>query len=190
MAASEINVLSLSALKITRTHSPSLFSSCRPSRNNFFDTTSQFRSQSLKQSSLCDYEKVSLPVVKMLSRLSACRLPAAASAGYQGGFGEYLGVEICVTTDEPINQLTADYPVCAVTHTFRWTCALWRTRAHLHLCRRNWSYGPFLWGRMAACTRPCDTPLFYSLERRLHSSVKLIDPANGIFSHLFATSHG
>lgn len=60
----------------------------------------------------------------MLSRLLVCRLQAAASAGYQGGFGADLGVEICVTTDEPINQLTADYPVCAVTHTFQWTCAL------------------------------------------------------------------
>lgn len=75
-------------------------------------------------SPLCDYVKSVFPWGKMLSRLSVCRLQAAASAGYQGGFGEDLGVEICVTTDEPINQLTADYPVCAVTHTFQWTCAL------------------------------------------------------------------
>lgn len=27
-----------------------------------------------------------------------------------------LGAYICVTADEPINQLTTDYPVCAVTH--------------------------------------------------------------------------
>lgn len=86
----------------------------------------------------------------MLSRLSACRLLAAASAGYQGGFGEDLGVEICVTTDEPINQLTAAYPVCAVTHTFQWTCALLCTRAHTHLCRETDLMGFFL-GRMAAC---------------------------------------
>lgn len=28
-----------------------------------------------------------------------------------------LGAHICVTADEPINQLIADYPLCAVSHT-------------------------------------------------------------------------
>lgn len=119
----------------------------------------------------------------MLICPSACRLPAAASAGYQGGFGENLGVEICVTTDEPINQLTTDYPVCAVTHTFQRTCALWRTRAHSHLSRRNWYQGPFFFFfRPYGCIN-------FPLVRRWHSTVELIDPANGIFSHLFAASH-
>lgn len=38
-----------------------------------------------------------------------------------------LGAWICVTTDEPINQLTTDYPLCAVTHTHS------HRRLHTHI---------------------------------------------------------
>lgn len=42
-------------------------------------------------------------------------------------------MDICVTADEPINQLTADYPICAVTHTFTQTHTGMRTDTHAYV---------------------------------------------------------
>lgn len=50
-----------------------------------------------------------------------------------------LGTYICVTADEPINQLTADYPVCAVTYTFTQT----HTGLHIQTAVDNALHMPF-----------------------------------------------